>query len=263
MPNFKKLSIIIVNYQSEQYLKKCLASFFRFNPGIDFEMIVVNNDPQEKLEKMKEKFPEVILINSNQNKGFGAACNLGVKNSQGDLLFFLNPDTEILGSLKPIIEVFEKNPEVGAVGPRLLGKDGRTQEWSTGVEVSFLDLVRNNLWLSRSRKIWESPVPRETFWISGAALFASRKVFSEIRGFDKDFFMYFEDNDLCRRIRQAGKKLLYFPKVTIRHLGGKSSHDYQKQKEYFFTSQDYYFQKHFGKFQVFCLKFLRRIFLRK
>lgn len=263
MPKFKKLSIIIVNYQSEQYLQKCLKSLYACDLGIDFEIVVVNNDKKETLAEIKKKFPTVILINSPQNNGFGMACNLGVKKSQGDLLFFLNPDTEILDSLKPIVEAFEKNPEVGAIGPKLLGENGKVQAWSTGVEISLPDLIRNNLGLSRSKKIWESPVAKETAWISGAALFVSRENFFKAGGFDEKFFMYFEDNDLCRRIRKMGKKLRYFPEVAIRHLGGKSTRDPQKQKAYFFASQDYYFQKHFGSFQIFWLKLLRKIFLRK
>jgi GT2 family glycosyltransferase len=263
MPNFKKLSIVIVNYQSRSYLQKCLASLFQFNLGIDFEIVIVNNDEKEGLDEIKEKFSSAVLINSPKNKGFGSACNLGVQISQGDLLLFLNPDTEILSSFNLIINEFKRNPEIGALGPKLLGKNGKIQEWSTGAEISWGDLVRNNLGLPRSRKIWESPVARETFWISGAALFTSRKVFSEIGGFDENFFMYFEDNDFCRSIRKTGKKLLYFPEVAIRHLGGKSSQDPKKQKEYFFASQNYYFQKNFGQFQVFWLKLLRKIFLRK
>lgn len=263
MTDFKKLSIIIVNYQSEPYLQKCLASLFQFNLGIDFEIVIVNNDEKERLDGIKEKFPSIVFINSPKNKGFGSACNLGVRISQGELLLFLNPDTEILSSFNLIINEFQKNSEIGALGPKLLEENGKVQKWSTGAEVSLPDLIRNNLGLPRSRKIWESPVARETFWISGAALFTSRKVFSEIGGFDENFFMYFEDNDFCRSVRKTGKKLLYFPEVAIRHLGGKSSQDPKKQKAYFFASQDYYFQKHFGSFQVFWLKLLRRIFLRK
>jgi GT2 family glycosyltransferase len=261
MLNFKKLSIIIVNYQSEQYLQKCLASLFRFNLGIDFEIVIINNDKKEKLDKIKEEFSSIVLINSPKNSGFGAACNLGVKISQGDLLFFLNPDTEILNSFGPIINEFEQNLETGALGPKLLGENGKVQEWSTGVEVSLGDLIRNNLGLPRSRKIWESLVVKETYWISGAALFIPRTVFFEIGGFDENFFMYFEDNDLCRRIRKSGKKLFYFPKVTIRHLGGKSSQDLRKQKAIFFASQDYYFKKHFGLISVYTIKTLRSIAL--
>jgi GT2 family glycosyltransferase len=263
MSNFKKLSVIIVNYQSEQYLRKCLESLFACDWGINFEIIVVNNDKKERLTEIKNKFPFVTLINSSRNNGFGAACNLGVKHSQGDLLFFLNPDTEIIDSLRPIINLFEKNPEIGVVGPKLLGENGEVQAWSAGVEISLGDLIRNNLGFSRSKKIWESSVVRETAWISGAALFVSRENFFKVGGFDENFFMYFEDNDFCRRIKKSGKKLLYFPKAVVLHRGGKSLQDPQKQKTYFFASQDYYFQKRFGKWQVFWLKLLRKIFLKK
>lgn len=263
MLNLKKLSVIIVNYQSELYLQKCLDSLFAHNFKIDLEVLIVNNDEKEKLEKIKKQFPEVILIKSPKNNGFGAACNLGVNHARGEILFFLNPDAEILSSIEPIIKILERDPEIGAIGPKLLEQNGKTQEWSTGVEISLLDLIRNNLGLPRSKKIWKSLIARETFWTSGAAVFISRKVFFEIGGFDEKFFMYFEDMDLCRRLRKAGKKVLYFPEVAILHLGGRSSQGSQKQKALFFASQDYYFQKHFGKFQVFCLKLLRKIFLRK
>jgi hypothetical protein len=263
MFNFKKLSIIIVNYQSEAYLQKCLASLFQYNLGIDFEIVIVNNDPEKNLEGIREKFPEVVLIDAPENKGFAAACNLGVKNSQGDLLFFLNPDTEIFGSLDPIIGIFEKNPQIGAIGPKLLEKNGKIQEWSAGVEISLWDLIGNNLGWLRSRKIWESPETREASWVSGAALFTPRKVFSEVGGFDDNFFLYFEDNDLCRRIKQTGKKILYFPSIAIKHWGGKSFRDEKNKKNCYYQAQDYYFQKYHGNFSVFWLKILRKIFLKK
>lgn len=260
MPNFKKLSIIIVNYQSEAFLRKCIASLFHFDLGIDFEIVVVNNDSQEKLAEIKKEFSSITIINSPCNKGFGTACNLGVQNSQGDLLFFLNPDTEILSSLNPIMEVFEKNPELGALGPKLLGENGKIQEWSTGVEVSLGDLIRNNLGLPRSKKIWESSKIKEAAWVSGAALFTPRKVFSEIGGFDENFFIYFEDNDFCQRVRRVGKKIIYFPAVAIRHFGGRSLQNKKNRKKYYYQSQNYFFQKHKGNFQVFWLKILRKFF---
>jgi N-acetylglucosaminyl-diphospho-decaprenol L-rhamnosyltransferase len=263
MSNYKKLSVIIVNYQSEHYLEKCLTSLLVEKKARDEEIIIVNNDKKETLEKIRERFPLVKILELPENKGFGSACNWGAKNSQGELILFLNPDTEILVSLDPIIKAFEENTDVGAIGPKLLGENGKTQEWSTGVEISLLDLIGNNLGLSRSKRIWESPEVRETFWISGAALFVSRKIFFQAGGFDEAFFLYFEDNDLCHRIRKIGKRLLYFPKVAILHLGGKSSRKSQKQKEYFFASQDYYFKKHFGNFQVFWLRLLRKIFLKR
>jgi len=262
MSSFKKLSIIIVNYQSEAYLPKCLAALFLFQPKIDTEVIIVNNDSRERLDRIRAKFPSVIVADSPQNKGFGAACNLGAKNSHGDLLFFLNPDTEVLSDLDPVVDKFNREAGIGALGPRLLGKEGKTQEWSTGAEISLGDLIRNNLGWLRSRKIWESPVARETFWISGAAIFIPRRIFMEVGGFDEKFFMYFEDNDLCRRIKRKGKKILYFPEVAIKHLGGGSFKDGKNKKDYYYEAQNYYFQKHCGSFSVFWLKILRKIFLK-
>jgi len=258
----KQLSIILVNYRSENNLLQCLLSLERFLIDINHEIVIVNNDAEEFLLEIKKNFPQAVIIEQKENVGFGRAINAGAEISEGEILFILNPDTEILDDLNPIVEILEKNPEIGAVGPKLLGENGKIQEWSTGVEISFLDLIRNNLGLPRSKKIWESLATRETYWISGAALFIPREIFLQMGGFDENFFMYFEDNDLCRRIRGVGKKLLYFPEVAIRHWGGKSSQDSQKQKQYFFASQDYYFQKHFGSVQVFWLKLLRTIFLK-
>jgi N-acetylglucosaminyl-diphospho-decaprenol L-rhamnosyltransferase len=260
MPNFKKLSVIIVNYQSEQYLQRCLSSLYDRSLEIDFEVVVVNNDEKEKLEKIKEKFSSILLINNEKNIGFGSACNLGVKYSRGDLLFFLNPDTRIKDAFNPICSLWEKDPQIGAVGPRILKANGELQEWSTGTELSLMDLIRNNLGFPRSKKIWESLKSRETSWISGAAMFVPRKTFLEIGGFDEKFFMYFEDNDLCQRIKRMGKKIIYFPEITVVHWGGRSLLNKKDQKKYFYQSQDYYFEKYFGKLQVFLLRFLRNFF---
>lgn len=264
MPNFKKLSIIIVNYQSDNYLKGCLASIFKQNLEVVFEVIVVNNDLPEKLKEIREKFPAVLWVEARKNIGFGAGCNLGASQSQGDWLLFLNPDTELKSRLLPIKDYLEKNQEVGAVGAKILKTNGKIQEWSAGAEISSWNLIRNNLGLTKGKALWESQQPRETFWVSGAALFIPRKIFLETGKFDENFFMYFEDNDLCLRIRKGGKKVVYFPLVTILHFGGKSFSQAKekKQKQFFYQSQEYYFRKHLGKFQVFWLKILRKVFLR-
>jgi hypothetical protein len=260
MLSFKKLSVIIVNYQSERYLQRCLDSLYDCNLGIDFEIVVVNNDEGERLEKIKEKFSSIILVNSEKNIGFGPACNLGVKHSQGDLLFFLNPDTKIRSNLSPLLVLWVKNPQIGAVGPKILKENGEVQEWSTGTRMSLVDLIKNNLGFPPSKKIWESSKSREASWVSGAAMFVPRKTFLEIGGFDEKFFMYFEDNDLCQRIKRTGKKIIYFPEIIVMHWGGRSRLNKKDQKKYFYQSQDYYFEKYFGKFQASLLKFLRNFF---
>ncbi|PIP26410.1 MAG: hypothetical protein COS71_00590 [Candidatus Moranbacteria bacterium CG06_land_8_20_14_3_00_40_12] len=244
MPNFKKLSIIIVNYQSELYLQKCLASLFRFNPGIDFEIVVVNNDEKEKLEKTKEKFPSVVLINSPQNNGFGAACNLGVRHAKGDLLFFLNPDTEVLSdNLSILLDRFVENKKIGVLGPKLVTMEGKTQPWCAGKDFSFWELIKNNFGVIASRKIWESENETQADWVSGAALFVRQELFDKIGGFDEKFFMYGEDIDLCRRIREEKYEVRFCPQASILHLGGKSQRNFLEQKRQYFKSLCYYLKK--------------------
>lgn len=244
MPNLKKFSIIIVNYQSEPYLQKCLTSLGRFNLEIEREIIVVNNDEKEKLEKIKEKFPSVIWINSNQNKGFGAACNLGVQNSQGDLLFFLNPDTEILNNnLAMLLDRFVENEKIGVLGPKLVTIEGKTQSWCAGKDFSFWELIKNNFGVIASRKIWESENEIQADWVSGAALLIRRELFNKIEGFDENFFMYGEDVDLCRRIREEKYEVRFCPQVSILHLGGKSQKSFLEQKRQYFKSVYYYLKK--------------------
>jgi len=244
MPNFKKLSIIIVNYQSELYLQKCLDSLFWYNLGIDFEIVIVNNDEKEKLEKIKTQFPKVVLINSPKNNGFGVACNLGANHSQGDLLFFLNPDTEILSNnLSVLLDKFIKNEKIGVLGPKLVTTEGKIQPWCAGKDFSFWELIKNNFGVIASRKIWESESEIQADWVSGAALLMRRELFDKIGGFDENFFMYGEDVDLCRRIREKKYEVRLCPQVSILHWGGKSQRNFLKQKQRYFKSLYYYLKK--------------------
>jgi GT2 family glycosyltransferase len=254
MENRIELSIIIVNYQSVGYLKKCVASVFDKAKNISFEIIVVNNS-----EDVINEISDIKIINSKENLGFGKGQNLGVKNASGEILWLLNADTEVLsGDIQGIIREAQ---EKGVVGPKLLDNSGRAQSWSAGVEPTIWDLIKNNLGLKASRKVWQSPKKREADWVSGTSLFIRKDVFQKLGGFDEKFFMYFEDIDLCKRAREAGYKVIYFPEFIIRHFGGKSFENSALQKKYYYQSQDYYFEKHFGKFQSGLVKLLRKLFI--
>lgn len=245
MLNKIKLSFIIVNFQSERYLKKCLASLFNKVKNINFEIIIINNDNNSyNLKEIKK----AKLINLKKNAGFGKANNIGAKKAKGDFLCFLNPDTVILSeNTSQIIKEFRKSKKNGIIGPRLISKQNKTQWWCAGVKATLWDLIRNNLGFKKSRKIWESKIKKEADWVSGAALFIPRQLFLRLGGFDDNFFMYFEDIDLCRRAKELGKKVIYFPEVKVKHWGGKSNSNKNKQKKEYYKSQDYYFKKYYGK----------------
>lgn len=267
MENIKDLSVIIVNYKSEKYLERCLSSLYRaVGDRISLEVIVVNNYPEETLEQVKISFPEVKIIVNPKNSGFGGGNNLGAQKALGEYLWLLNPDTEIIeGSPAQILSKLKSQPDLGAIGACLITEDRKIQEWSTGTEINLWNLIKNNLGFLSSRKIWESQNERECAWVAGTSLFLSKKLFLEIGGFDENIFMYFEDVDLCRRIRQNGKKIVYYPTLKILHKCGASWEGYTKenkrrQKQNYYNSMIYYFKKHRPYVEYLVVKTLRRLF---
>ncbi|MFH0969722.1 MAG: glycosyltransferase family 2 protein [Patescibacteria group bacterium] len=233
-----KISFIIVNYNSKKFLGNCISSIRRNTISFPYEIIIVNNDSTAL------DFPETKIINLNNNLGFGTGCNAGAKIAQGEILCFLNPDTEILDNIKKILEYFNINNKLGIIGPKLITQENKTQHWCAGYEPSLLDLIKNNLGLYGSKKIWESERAIEADWISGACLFIKKDIFQKIGGFDKKFFMYYEDVDLCKRVREKGYKVIYFPEFKVKHLSGRSFNSKIKQKKYLYISLIYYFKKH-------------------
>lgn len=255
-----QLSVIIVNFRSEHNLGECIASIY---DKLDFggkEIIIVNNDEKETLEAIRDRFPEVRIIKSDKNIGFGSANNLGVRSAEGEFLLFLNPDARILsGKLEDIFQEFDEENNLGILGTRLVTKEGKTQKWSAGGKIDLLDVLRNNLGFPKNEKIWASPVKREVAWVAATALFIRKALFKKIEGFDEKMFMYFEDIDLCMRINDLGYKVLYFPNFSVLHLGGESYKNQKDQKKHYYTSQDYYFKKHCDKAQYYAIKALKVI----
>lgn len=260
-PDKIQLSIVIVNFRSEHNLGKCIASIYSKLGFGNKEIVIVNNDERETLETIKDKFPEVKIIKSDENIGFGRANNLGAKSANGELLLFLNPDARILSvNLEDIFEEFNKDDDLGIVGARLVTGEGKTQEWSAGEKIDLLDILRNNLGFPKNKKIWASPTKREVAWVAATALFIRKALFEKAEGFDEKMFMYFEDIDLCTRINKLGYKVLYFPNFSVLHLGGESYKNQKDQKKHYYASQGYYFKKHCSKAEYYAIKVLKVIF---
>ena len=256
----KKLSVIIVNYKSANFLEKCINSVFeKIKNEIPFEIIVVNND-SERIEDKWRNNPQIKIIDNEKNVGFGAGNNIAAKSAQGDILFFLNPDTEIIAlEINVIMSLFD-NKDLGILGGCLYSKNDKIQPWGAGYEPSLLSLIRNNLVFSVSNKFLTQKDPINVDWVSAAAFFIRRNIFEKLSGFDENFFMYFEDVDLCQRVRLAGKKVLYYPKAIIRHYGGESYQNKKAQKRDYYVSQKYYFRKHRNFFESGIIKILTKLF---
>ncbi len=257
----KKLSIIIVNYKSADFLEKCVVSIReKINKEFLEEIIIVNNDQEEEI---RLGFQENLkIINNDKNAGFGAGNNIGARIAKGGIILFLNPDTEIISeNIGEVISLFEKDNTLGVVGSQLMIKDNKKiQPWSAGHEINLINLIRNNLGLASSRKVWQAKKCTEVDWVSGTALFIRREIFEKVSGFDEKFFMYFEDMDLCKRVKKTGSKVLYNPNFSVKHIGGKS---YQKQccqKRDYYKAQEYYFKKHRNFFEWLIVKMARKVF---
>lgn len=263
-----KLSIIIVNHNSQEHLKRCLASVEKNINSLEYEIIVVNNQPPLPSASLPARQGEGGVrvlkakhIEAGENLGFGKACNLGAQQAMGELLWFLNLDTEIVSAdINLLLNEFKSKQNLGISGPKLITEEDKVQEWSAGSEMNFGNLLKNNLGTSSSKKIWESEQKIPCAWVSGAALLIKKDLFQKLGGFDEKFFMYFEDIDLCRRANKLGYEIIYYPEFTVKHFGGKSFANKKAQKSYYYASQDCYFQKHFGQFTAFWVKVLRKIF---
>lgn len=225
------VSVIIVSYNTCGLLVDCIESIYRQTDRVEFEIIVVDNDSKDNTcETVKRKFPEVRLIKSAVNLGFGKANNLGVENAKGKYLFFLNSDTVLLNNaIKVFFDFAESSKDrIGALGAILKAPDGGTCH-SYGKFITMrselYDVVAKYLrFLKDSSNSHPLQVlePVAVDYITGADLFVPRAVYEEIGGFDPAFFMYCEEVDWQRRMQDAGYVRLVINGPEIVHLEGGS-----------------------------------------
>jgi GT2 family glycosyltransferase len=258
-------SIILVNYNGADFLYECLTSIDKFiSPDVCEVIIVDNFSTDESIKIVKDNFTSFKLICSRDNLGFGKANNLAFKHSQGQYLLFLNTDTILMENTPKILsEYLQQNYDVAAISPRITFRDDSYQ-LSCGnlpnIAIEFFDKIKyalDNKWHSLFSKFYNRQYSKvqEVGWLTGACLMMRRDVFEQIGGFDEKFFMYFEDKDICKRAKELGYKVIYYPQTTIIHLLGGSSHGVKKSvNKYYRDSQLYYYQKHLGKFQTNILK---------
>lgn len=256
------ISLIFVNYRSAQYLAAALESLFSFEqePGF-FEIIVANNDPAEStaLRALRQIYP-FFLIESAGNNGFSRGNNLGARQAKGEILGFINPDVLWMGAcLRKITQVFDEDRQTGVLGMALLDEKKRPEAWSVGPDPSLAAFLLNNLFpLRKGFSAREKTFSAD--WVSGGALFIRKGIFADIGGFDERFFLYFEDADLCKAVRERGFSVVCHPEFPLIHLGGKSQESKRLQKKHFYASQQKYFEKHRPAWERSVLKFFHSFF---
>ena len=223
------LSIIIVNYKTPEKVNTCIDSIKNSDTGdLDLEIIVVDNKSDDDSERIiKRKHNDINYIKSEKNLGMGGGNNLGVKNSKGEFILILNPDTLIKkDAIGVLYHYIRANKEVGVVGPKLLNPD-KTLQYSCRCFPSAVTPFFRRTFLGRFAKDhieeflmkdFDHNKRREVDWLLGSCLMVDPSVLVEgDEIFDNRFFMYFEDTDLCRRVKRNNFKVVYHPDAVVVH----------------------------------------------
>ena len=234
------ISLIFVNYRSAKYLGDALKSLFLYEKNTSLEVIIINNDPSETelLKTLTAEYANTFLIESQENLGFGRAVNKAAKVARGEFLGLLNPDT--LWTQRQLSEILvELKKEECIIGLSLLDVSGQQERYNFGRKVSLIQLFLNHL----PRRKSDFQEKKCVDWVSGGALFLSKKLFWQLDGFDETYFLYYEDVDLCERARRQSIKIYVYRNFSLIHYRGKSQESIKKQKQAYYQSQAYYFRK--------------------
>lgn len=230
------IDIVIVNYNSTNHLRSCLESIEKASNGYKGQIFIQDNASSDGIEMIKTAFPNVVLTKNLKNLGFAKAVNQGLKLASGDLIVLLNPDTRIPTDFFDISYKFMMDhPDVGIMGPRILNYDGSLQNSARSFPTPLTAFFGRTSFLSR--KFPQNPItsknllslksdgksPMEVDWISGACMVIRRKAIQDVGLFDERFFMYWEDADWCKRMKQSRWKVVYFPQACVYHYVGGSS----------------------------------------
>jgi len=262
------LSIVIVNYNSSAFLRDCLSSIYSSEIKSAFEIIVYDNgDPEPAFDSIITDFPTVSFIFEKRHVSYAAANNAGARESRGKYILFLNPDTIVKpGSIDGLLEFIQNTPDCGAVGPRLANRDAVieiSRALDPGIfSEAFMKFLKS-LPAGLKYRIFGIDKTRKTDVVVGAALMIRREAFTGVEGFDEEYPLYFEESDLCLRIRKAGWKVYYYPKAEILHFpgsaGGVKKHAAREKglttsQVKYRIGQLRYYRKHRGLIQNFLLK---------
>jgi GT2 family glycosyltransferase len=251
------ISIIILSYNTQDLLVRCLSSVFSTITSESIEIIVVDNASQDgSVAQVKKKFPQVLMVENTQNVGFAAGCNIGAKKAKGDLLVFLNSDTEFSDpkTLTYMKESMETD-DTGIVGGLLKNADG-TYQRSFGAFYT-LPSITKMLFLGEKHEMSQQnfTTVQTVDWVSGGFMMVQRTVFEKVGGFDEKIFMYVEDVEFCYRVLRLGNHIIVDPRAVVSHVGqGSSNRDFAIVKIY--EGLQYFYKKHESSVEYTLLKIL-------
>jgi GT2 family glycosyltransferase len=258
------VTVVIVNYNTCCLLHECIQSIEK-TTGCTYEIIIVDNASSDNsLKMLREMHPKLSVIQNKYNVGFARANNQGFSKGIGRYFFMLNPDTVVLdGAIDKLVTFIGQNQDVGICSPCNVGKEGDLQYncdhfpnfwnnlWSYA---NFTNMFPNIDLFRRSRMLyWDYGYLRDVDRVMGCSLMIRSDLYRQLRGLDANYFMYFEETDLCYRSKKLGFRTVYLPDAKIMHYGGSSSKCLKHVEvfnntvtEYFLKSQYYFYKKNYG-----------------
>lgn len=250
------VEVIIVNWNAGRQLRACIDSVTRYGAGLVRTTIVVDNGSIDGSDVSVEGLPNVTLIRSGANSGFGKACNAGALQAEAEYLLFLNPDAELYADTLPKALAYMQDPvnvKVGICGVQLLDEVGCVSRScarfpsATGFAVHAVGLDRFLPRLGHFMAEWDHSQTREVDHVIGAFFLVRRSVFDSLKGFDERFFVYLEDLDFSYRARKAGWHSVYLANIQAFHAGGGTSNQVKARRLFYsLRSRLLYAFKHFS-----------------
>ena len=220
------VSIIIPNYNGGDLLYNCINSIYKNISIKDFEIIVVDNGSTDNsINRVKSNFQNVEIISSNSNLGYSGGCNLGATHASGKYLLFLNNDTEHSNEwIEKLVHFLDSNSKIAAVQPKILNIHNKKLFDYAGGAGGFIDkfcfpFAQGRIFHTLEEDHNQYNNPSRIFWASGAAFMIRSNIFKTLKGFDKIYFAYMEEIDLCWRAQAMGYKIYSVPNSFVYHYG--------------------------------------------
>lgn len=271
-----KLTALYVNYNTTAMMLDSIRSLKANLPIKSLQLIVVDNASDDftsdTVKKIKTIYPQAKIINSSENLGFAKGNNLAIDDIKGEYVWLVNTDTLVPADnhLDKLIKFLDGHAGYAAASPLLVHKDGTVQTSQVAVfpNLTRVLLIKPAQLISKilpfTMKAFyyfdedlQGTVERDVDVAVGASLFIRTSVFREVGGFTSDYFMYYDDPDLCRKFHEAGYKVRFFTSSKMIHFVGGSYKDEYLRKKLYFQSQDIYFKRWFGSAQLWILKIFR------
>jgi N-acetylglucosaminyl-diphospho-decaprenol L-rhamnosyltransferase len=255
------VSVVLVCWNNKDYLDPCLVSLYGANLTSSFDVVVVDNGSTDGSQEMlREKYPQVKLIENGENVGLGKASNQGIEATNGRFILLLNNDTLVNGpSLQTMFDYMNKTPDAGAVGGLILNPDGSFQSSYASFSTLWEEFMLASGLAQKFRDGYpldgQTDYVKPVGWMSSACLLVRRSAVEEVGLLDETFFIYGDETDLQYRMQKAGWKAYYLPQATTLHYGSVSTERWPRRR-LIYRGKMLFYQKNYDPVRTIFLRFM-------